>query len=101
MAGTSQLGGKKLFIDAPDQPGASLARALVQPESLNRLGTSLEQVQIWDQSDVDEDHEMGEAFMDMFAIVTDLSVSAEETEMPASASEVKATMLVGISWHCI
>jgi hypothetical protein len=43
---------------------------------------------------------MGEAFMDMFAIVTDLSVSAGETEMPASASEVKATMLVGISWHC-
>ncbi len=82
MAGTSQLG------------------ALVQPESFNRLGTSREQVQIWDQSDVDEDHEMGKAFMDMFAIATDLSVSAGETEMPASASEVKATMLVGISWHC-
>ncbi len=35
-----------------------------------------------DQLDVDEDHEMGEAFMDMFAIVTDLSASAGRTEMP-------------------
>jgi hypothetical protein len=25
MVGTSQLGGKKLFIDGPDQPGVSLA----------------------------------------------------------------------------
>jgi hypothetical protein len=29
MAGTSQLGGKKIYIDAPDQRGASLDQAMV------------------------------------------------------------------------
>ena len=46
--------------------------------------------------DIDVENGMGAAFMDMFAMVTELSVSAGKEEMPVSASEVRSKIMAGI-----
>ena len=86
-----------------DDLDVSMSRDRIKPALVSRKDTrearetrDARESRRQDQLDVDEDHEMGEAFMDMFAIVTDLSASAGRTEMPVSASELKAKMLAGI-----